>query len=308
MNLTAYTGYTASGCNNVNITNGGSCNLKLGKTATGGAYYNIATVNNTWTITPAGSDTTAFTEDAIAVIEEQDYDTNVFSVWVEASNETSGSIVQIMSAAPDFTFTGKNSSALKSDTYKTQYIDYYGVFAERNTYDQDQVKLWYPDEQATMDFFVLGTDGAVSTQAAVTGGSVKQATAVKTAVAKLDGDVTDADKNNDNIILVGGPAVNTLVADLAADDLTKDVDWYRTEGKGTAIIDLVEDAFGTGKAALVVAGHSWDDTRTVTDILLDFESYADDLTGARAIFKNGVISTESATTTTAAETTTTAAA
>jgi len=297
LNLTAYTGYTASGCTNFNISaDTGSCALLLGKTATGASYYNISNVassNSTVTIKPAGSSAVAYAEEAIALVEEQDASSNVYSVWVQASNETSGSIVQMIAGTPDFTDT-EGTDSLISNAYKTQYVDLYGVFAEKYTYGQDTVKLWYPDTQATMDFFVLGPDGAVSTQAAATGGTVNKQTSVKTAVAKLDKDVSEADKNNDNIILVGGPAVNTLVADLATADLTKALDWYVTEGKGTAIIDLVADAWGTGKAALVVAGHSWDDTKAVTDILLNYDSHASDLTGTRAIFKNGILSTETA--------------
>jgi len=297
LNLTAYTGYTASGCTNFNISSSASsCALKLGKSATGGAYYNITGTgtNTSITIKPAGSTTVAYNEEAIAIVEEADSLSNAYSVWVQASNETSGSIVQIMAGAPDFTYTDRDSVAMKTDTYKTQYVDVYGVFAERNTYGQDSVKLWYPDEQTTMDFFILGPDGAVSTQGAVTGGTVKQQTSVKTAVAKLDSDVTDADKNNDNIILVGGPAVNTLVVDLATAGKTKDLSWYLSQGEGTAIIDFIADAWGTGKAALVVAGYSAADTKAVTGILLGYDSHASDLTGTRAIFKNGVLSTETA--------------
>jgi S-layer protein (TIGR01564 family) len=196
-----------------------------------------------------------------------------------------------MASSPDFTYTGKNSSALKSDSYKTQYVDLYGVFAEKNTRSQDTVKLWYPDDQMTMNFFVLGPNGAVATQGAAAGGAVKEQTSVKTAVAKLDTDVTDADKNNDNVIIVGGPAVNTLVSDLATAGKTKDLNWYLSQGEGTAIIDFVADAWGTGKAALVVAGYSAADTKSVTGILLNYDSHATDLTGTTAVFKNGVLST-----------------
>ncbi|MCX6819058.1 MAG: S-layer protein [Candidatus Aenigmarchaeota archaeon] len=305
LTLTGYTagGYTASGCTNLNLSNSAAtCDLLLGKTATGASYYKIGatSANNTVTVKPAGSTTTAYTEEAIVLVEEQDSLGNVYSVWVPAANETNN-IVQIMSGAPDFTYNTVDSTtntgvALVSNSYKVQMVDLYGAFAEKSTYGQDTVKLWYPDTQATMDFFVLGPDGAVSTQAAATGGTVNKQTSVKTAVAKLDKDVSEADKNNDNIILVGGPAVNTLVAELAAGStpLTKDRDWYVTEGKGTAIIDLVADAWGTGKAALVVAGHSWDDTKAVTDILLNYDAHASDLTGTRAIFKNGILSTEAA--------------
>jgi hypothetical protein len=294
-NITADTGYVASGCAGINLTGTEGCGLLLGKTNTGGSYYNITGVDaNTLTIKPAGSSATAYTEDAVVLVEEQDYSTNIYSVWVQASNETSGSIVQMMSAAPDFTYTSRDAVALKSDTYKTQYIDLYGVFAERNTYGQDTVTLWYPDEQATMDFFVLGPTGVVSTQAAVAGESIKAAKPIKTSVATLDRDVSDADKSTYNMILVGGPAVNDIVVELANADKTKTRDWFIEQGEGTAILDLVEDAFTTSKSALVAAGYSCSDTQAATNVLFKYDSNSATLVGARVILKNGVWSQETA--------------
>jgi hypothetical protein len=292
INITADTGSTASGCNALNITAGDTCDLKLGKTTTGGSYYDMTIVNGSMVIKPAGSDTTAYTEDAMVLVEEEDSATNVYSVWVEASNESSGSIVQIMSGAPDFTYTSKDEVSLKSDTYKTQYVDLYGVFAEKNVYGQDTATLWYPDQQATMDFFVLGPTGVVSTQGAVAGETIQATNPIKTSVAKLDRDVTTADKSNYNMILVGGPAVNTLVVELANDDKTMAREWYVEQGEGTALIDMIEDAFTTGKSALVAAGYSWSDTQDATNVLFKYDSNADKLTGTRVILKNGVVSTE----------------
>jgi len=93
----------------------------------------------------------------------------------------------------------------------------------------------------------------------------------------------DQDKN---VILVGGPAVNTLVADLAAVDGSTvfSAEKWRTETtpgvrdyKDKATIDLVESAFGD-YTALVVAGYDAKDTRLAAKViaaqLLGHKDYA----------------------------------
>jgi len=95
---------------------------------------------------------------------------------------------------------------------------------------------------------------------------------VTTALGKLDTEVTTSDKQTKNLILVGGPAVNSLVAELGNAGKHMTLEEYRAEGEGFAIIDYIEDAFATGKAALVVAGHSAEDTRTAANILQNYDT------------------------------------
>ena len=118
---------------------------------------------------------------------------------------------------------------------------------------------------------------------------------IKTPLAKLDKEVVDADKTTKNLILVGGPVVNTLVKDLATSNKAWDVNRWMTEGQGTAVLQLVSDAFATGKSALVVAGFSAADTRTVANVLQQYDSNTSELTGkSLAVWKNGVISSTTA--------------
>ena len=113
---------------------------------------------------------------------------------------------------------------------------------------------------------------------------------IKTSIARLDSEVTEADKSTKNLILVGGPAVNSLVSELATATKTWDSAKYREQGAGTTILNLVADAFTTGKSALVVAGHSKEDTRLASSILQNYDSYKTALTGKTlAVWKNGAI-------------------
>ncbi|MEA2003529.1 MAG: S-layer protein [archaeon] len=83
------------------------------------------------------------------------------------------------------------------------------------------------------------------------------------------------------MILVGGPAVNSLVAELAADGKTRTAEGWRTETDGvrdyadTALIQAVDDAFTSGKTALVVAGYSSEDTANAAYVLQNYAKFAE---------------------------------
>jgi len=89
-------------------------------------------------------------------------------------------------------------------------------------------------------------------------GGLTKAT-LPSSIAKLDTAVTAADKSGYNLVLVGGPAVNTLVNDLqTTGKLTKTIGAVGSDADvaaaGAGVIELVADAFATGKYAVVVAG------------------------------------------------------
>ena len=217
LTFTAASGYAVSKSGALNTTHDMNISdtsdafaLAVGKTTTGAFYYNIsvATANTTIRIKPAGYDAIANINPAIILVEEADKDGNVYSVQVEATNETSGSTLQTMANSPDFTnliarSSGTGTAQLKTDTYKYQYLDLYGLFAEKNIYAQDSVKFWYPDEQMTNDVVVLTTGATTSISGGTSGTTVHQVAPLKTSVARLDTDIGDTEKNTKNLILVG---------------------------------------------------------------------------------------------------------
>ncbi len=276
----------SSTTNNVTFT--------LGRTSTGGLRYFVkANTNQTLGIKIASSTTALENQPGIIIVEERDDSSNVYSAYVTASTETSGSNSVAIPSNPVFTSTasGTGGVALGTDSTMTDYADLYGLYARKTTSGQDTLTLYYPDDQVTANIFVLDEDSTVTTGGG-TGGTVHSSTPIKNAVAKLDTEVTNADQTTKNVILVGGPAVNTLVADLAAAGKTKDVQYYRDQGAGYALINWVADAFATGKTALVVAGHSAGDTRTVTGFLQKFEDHATEFAGKSLVeYRNGVLST-----------------
>ena len=73
----------------------------------------------------------------------------------------------------------------------------------------------------------------------------------------------EADKTK-NLVLVGGPVANKLVAELVNAGKSK-VDWYESEGD----IEVIEDAFTEGKVAIIVAGKDRDATRKAAEMLAE---------------------------------------
>ncbi|RLG13216.1 MAG: hypothetical protein DRN71_05320, partial [Candidatus Nanohalarchaeota archaeon] len=57
-----------------------------------------------------------------------------------------------------------------------------------------------------------------------------------------------------------GPAANKLVEDLATAGKTPDMAYWKSDLQGKYILQAVDDAFATGKTAIVVAG--WEASET----------------------------------------------
>jgi hypothetical protein len=295
---------TASVCTScADIPNGGADAIQLGKTSTGGLWYNLSftnvtTTTGTLTIQVLGDDETdaGLTGASLILVEEQDSSSNVYSVVVPASTELSGSNRVAIAASPIFTYD-EDSASPRSDSYTTEYLDLYGVYAKRNTQDQDSIEIWYPDEQVTMDFFVADASATFSTGAATAGETIQQAVPVTTSIAKLSAKVTSQDKTDKNLILVGGPCVNNLVADLLATEWGVDdacSEWLNKYTTGESIIKLVEDAFVTGKSALIIAGTNADDTTEACSVFQKYDTKLSGISGNSVKIANNVVTTETA--------------
>ena len=285
----------AAAVTGVNASNTGAVyNVTLGRTATGGLIYALKFPSNNRSVSISVVGSAAGVEvsrPGILVVEEKDDNSDQYSFLTAASSETSGSNNVAIPGAPDFT-ASEDSAALGSESSVTDYVDLYGAYARRTTSGQDIITFYYPDDQVTSNVFVLAKEATVTQTSGGTGSTVKSATPVKTALGKLDSEVTSADKSTKHLILVGGPAVNTLVAELATAGKTRDTAWYRSQGAGTALVDLVENAFTSGRTALVVAGHSAADTRSATSRIQNYDAYT--WATDRVVLKNGVVTTETA--------------
>jgi hypothetical protein len=275
--------------------------FSLGRTAAGALRYNVSKgiSNLTATISVVGSSSGpagGLGNATVLVWEEKDDAGSQAAVTVTASTGTSGSNQVAGLAAPDFTSaTSSGAQSWGSNSNKASYADLWGTIAVRDTSTSAQpfVDLWYPDIQRIANVYVLGKDATVGVSSA-TGGTVKSAIPITTQLAKLDNEVSAADKSNKNLILVGGPYANALVETLAGAGKTMTRAQWDAQGSGTAMVDLIADAFTTGKYALVVAGYTKDDTRFVTTVLQNFDSAANKASlksKNKVVWKNGVVST-----------------
>lgn len=255
------------------IEDAGSSNFTLGKTATGGVNYGVqrGTANNTFTITVLNTVGTPFTQPTVLLFEEKDDSSDRYSVMVAATSTASSGNNLVDAATP--VFTGPNDKQTRgSDSNIDDHVDLFGTFVVENKNDQNSVTIYYPDDQVHA---IVGAGDASGTASVggTSGSTVDAAVVITSPVAKLANEVSTASLSSD-LILIGGPCANTLVAELA-EDTTSGVpscaDWSLTTG----LIKEVANAFGSGQKALVVAGTTADDTRDLAKMVqsgtLDFE-------------------------------------
>jgi len=163
-----------------------------------------------------------------------------------------------------------------SDDDITEDLDYYGTFVKVDASDSDQkiATIYYPDDQMTIDVFIAPTSATVTVggEGTVT---YEEAVPIKDTIARLDTDPeVEAAKLNKNLILVGGPCVNKLTAEALGLPYPS-CGAASTIPENAAMIKLVENAFGGGKVALVVAGWNAENTVAACKVLQQYDEYAD---------------------------------
>lgn len=139
------------------------------------------------------------------------------------------------------------------------------VFDPDSNAPSDKYKIAVPSEFGTNDFQILITIGSSGTTVTTAEGGIKQLVPITTSVTKLDTEVGAAERAK-NLVLVGGPAVNRLTAEAMGLP-------YPSFGSASgipenaALVRIIDDAFTTGKSAVVAAGWTADDTRLATSVL-----------------------------------------
>ena len=191
---------------------------------------------------------------AVVVFEAKDDNNNYEAVIVDIEPTPAGTSTDGVGVNSVRVSTAQYnvSATLQSDSDITKDVDWWGtvVTTDANDADQKDAKISYPKSQVQANLYIAAKGATVSAQAGVSGGN------------KLDTQI--ADLKAQNLVLVGGPAVNTLVAEAAAEDCGTDgtgvwaLEPFRAKGEGNAQIQLVN--WENGNWALVVAGNSADDT------------------------------------------------
>jgi len=153
-----------------------------------------------------------------------------------------------------------------------EYTPLWGTYVER--VDGSEVKLIYPEAprigrlavgKTAKVNYTLSTgeyNSVLDVALASAGGDSISINNVAIGFAKLDSEI-DSSALDKPIILVGGPAVNSLVKELADANKTKAASEYEVD---RAYVDLIENAFNN-KTALVIAGYAGDDTRLAARVV-----------------------------------------
>jgi hypothetical protein len=156
----------------------------------------------------------------------------------------------------------------------------YGSYVEndKEADESESFTLNVPGAQSTAGMAVTGMDGSISAEGGGSGSATTQTPTGWPDSAALDSEVSGSDRDQ-NMILVGGPAVNTLTEELAQDNKTWTADEYDED---TWVLDLVE-GFSEDTHALVVAGHSAPDTRAASSFISNYADNADELAGETTV-------------------------
>ena len=190
-------------------------------------------------------------------------------------------------AVVQFTGTGAAYSGETMESNDDVSADYnnYGTYSELDSDQQGTFTLNIPNGQATAGAAFTGADGDLSGSASGAGTvETMTPTGWSSSDVALDSDNTvSSAKQDSNLILVGGPAANSLVSELVEANKTMPTSDY-TEGQG--MLQLVEDAFTEGHDALVVAGYTGEDTRQAGSFLTSYEANSEALEGSSEVTIN----------------------
>jgi len=216
---------------------------------------------------------------AILVVEEQDRINEKHAIVIPVKDSNSnGKYIEY--DTPVFTQTVGTGWRPTENDKVTHYVDYYGTFVVKDTSDSDHTiyTLYYPDEQM---YALVGAGSEVSVGGGTGTTTYEQVVPIMDNIARLDTDPEiETAKTEKNLILVGGPAVNRLTAQALGLSYPSYGE-ASTIPENAAVIKLVNDAFTTGKVALIVAGWEAENTQAACSVLqkYDYDEYAPKLTG-----------------------------
>ena len=175
--------------------------------------------------------------------------------------------------------TGWTNIGTKDEDQRTMY----GIIVEnpKSHGASDEVVIKVPNEQVFATVSVRGPGTTVSVAA---GDVTKKVVPVTTAVAKLDNEITAPATVGKDLVLVGGPAVNSLTAQaMGLSYPTYGASGLLPFASGEGYIKVFEDVFTTGQQVVVVAGWDAVDTRNACSVLQQYASFASQLDGNVAV-------------------------
>jgi hypothetical protein len=189
--------------------------------------------------------------------------------YIRESGADSGDFDYVGQIEGDTTANDIRYGTLDISSYEedTRTPDGLKIYDPEGNDDSDKYKFGVPAEFGSNDFQIFVTIGSSGTTTSTSGssGSIKQLVPITTSLTKLDTEVGAAEKAK-NLVVIGGPAVNRITAEAMSLPYPS---FGAASGieEGTALISIIDDAFTTGKAAVIVAGYEADNTRLATQVL-----------------------------------------
>ena len=202
---------------------------------------------------------------------------------IKTKSESSGTAEVV-----EYTGEGTETRTLEDEDVTVNYDEFGAYVADDEESDNSEtLTINMPSAQATAGMAMTGPDGALSASGSTGGDSEVSVeyTGITNedikgslpSMAMTDQDVTSSVKQNSDLILVGGPAVNTLVADLADAGKTWTLDAWRNEHEDEALLQVVEGAFTEGQKAMIVAGSGAEDTLAASQYISNYAAHQDEL-------------------------------
>ena len=184
------------------------------------------------------------------------------AVLVTVTNGGTGSNVEMKISQPKITAeTDSGFNAEQTDPSVSWAYDRYGTLVKYDSDSQGLAVITVPLDQASA---MVGAGSNPTFSTSGTGGTYNSAVKVKNPVAKFDTEVSTASLNAD-LILIGGPCANSLVATLLSSENTlcsTDANGFLTKYPN-GVIKEVSSAFGSAHKALIVAGINGAGTRAL---------------------------------------------
>lgn len=191
---------------------------------------------------------------AILIQEPKTVDTSNGHVVCIPLTTSSGSNRMPAIGTPLFSDTLGSFATLQSNSYKSQAVDLYGTWVERDTTTNTNgaVTLSVPSEQMYVDVFFRGKDTSITPGSA--------GSSMGTGNVLIFKDSESESFMNKNLVVIGGSCVNTVARKLVDSEATSpicgaDFTAKTNVGAGQYLLKSMESPYNKGKIAMLVAGY-----------------------------------------------------
>ncbi len=209
------------------------------------------------------------TQPALLFVSPKDDNQNRETFWVPATDTSTGAALTGSIGTSETSGVTWFSAASSATPTTTRYFNLWGALIEQDTNSQGKLSVTFPKSQTYATALMLEKTSTGASTTAATGDSFN-VIKVTADVARLDTELSATDKTNSDLIVVGGPCVNKVAADLlgktypacADETATSEADALSKTGipKNAAIVKVFADKYATGKVAVLIAGWRAGDT------------------------------------------------